>query len=51
MVHQWYRDHGNGAGTFFVLLNSFVLFSLARFGFPKKPDEKQRINKVHPNQQ
>ena len=37
----------DGAGGIFVLLNTFF-FSLARFGFSKKSDEKQRSNKVHP---
>ena len=36
------------AGGIFVFLNTFVFFSLARFGFSKKSDEKQRSNKVHP---
>ena len=39
----------DGAGGIFVFLNTFVFFSLARFGFSKKSDEKQRSNKVHPN--
>ena len=39
----------DGAGGNFVFLNTFVFFSLARFGFSKKSDEKQRSNKVHPN--
>ena len=39
----------DGARGIFVFLNTFVLFfSLARFGFSKKSDEKQRSNKVHP---
>ena len=36
------------AGGIFVFVNTFVFFSLARFGFSKKSDEKQRSNKVHP---
>ena len=35
-------------GYFCFFLNTFVFFSLARFGFSKKSDEKQRSNKVHP---
>ena len=31
-----------------LFLKLFVLFSLTRIGLPKKPGEKQRINKVHP---
>ena len=38
----------DGAWGIFVFLNTFVFFSLARFGFSKKSDEKQRSNKVHP---
>ena len=33
----------------FYFSNYCVLFSLARIGFPKKSDEEQIINKVHPN--
>ena len=39
---------GMGLGAFLFFLNTFVFFSLARFGFSKKSDEKQRSNKVHP---
>ena len=42
------RIMGMGLEHFLVFFNYFVLFSLARIGFPKKPDEKQRISKVHP---
>ena len=37
----------NGTGIMEMELELFF-FSLARFGFPKKSDEKQRINKIHP---
>ena len=39
---------GMGLGAF-LFFEHFCFFSLARFGFSKKSDEKQRSNKVHPN--
>ena len=36
----------DGAGDIFISWNTF--FSLARFGFSKKSNEKQRSNMVHP---